>query len=460
MHFSYILLVFLFTCHAKRVKRQQQQRRRQRSLQDSSSCNADNDCTLLVFSTAGSGLQDTEMAIWNAEGQLLAENDDFGDNNSGWSQVMIPLRTRPVTYYVGGGPFVTYFYPNFAMNGNSDNVQGSITFSVNNITIGTTDLHATNQFALYRIDVDEAGSLATQPVPPSIPPNCSVADYLDTKKQGCTLDVVCSLMDGQLSSDGVFNCGLNDDNDLVVELVFDTECYTNEDSFVLGDLTQVPEGATCVTVTSREVFDSSGQFIQSTLETNVEFSSGRTHVLKQDYSPVSCDYEHVFEYLTLGDTTYCYATDDCSSISLDNQACTGTCAACGGNDQDNYVDCSNLDASLVQSCVDFDMVEPLVAYLQNLPTPSPVDSPVPLEVPVNEPVEAPSSMDAAPVDTPMEAPMDEVPMDAPVEAPVDPPLNEVPEDPPVEPPVEPPATSHAAGKSTIIICLLLWILWN
>jgi len=379
----------------------------------------------LVFSTEGSSIFEIDMAVWSEDGALI-------EGNAG-SEIMVYEYTLPAVFYVGGSQFATYFLDDFGMIGNpfGPNETGTITFSLNNEIIGSKELgdeESTGlpEFALFRVGLGASGEIAfTEDVPPVDVFACSVADYF-ASVENCTLDLVCELFGAQFQLDNDFECGLNDDGGLTFEVIQPFLCYddlsqvSDGGSIVIldDDMNTIgSEGIYCEQTVYADAFDSVGNYVSSSGLTTFHLPGTRTHTFTQEYPPVSCDNENAVEYFILGDETFCYAEDDCSSLFVNGQACTGACAACEFVDLQG--DCSNIDESLVQGCDDFDMFEQLFMYFDGLEssiTMSPVNSTMsPASAATDSPVEAPV---LAPMEVPVNASVD-TPVDAPVEAPVE-----------------------------------------
>jgi len=406
----------------------------------------------LVFSTIGSGIVDTEMGIWYANGTFIGENDD--GNGVRHSQVSVPAIDLPAVYYVGGSQFAVRFYEQFLMMGRAFDADetGSITFSMNEMPIGSTELGDTAttglpEYALFRVQISTDGQVES--VEAVEPPACRIADVL--KGQGdCPLEAVCSTIQDQRLGDS-FDCAPNAQGGLTI-VSQDTSCYESETEWqwpieiIVDDLNAVPPESFCETEVLVDEFDVNGAYVTTVSSSIVSLSRGRNHTLSRTFTPVDCQDDTAVPFLTLGRDSYCYASNNCSSVMLEGQPCEALCVECDNNKPD-IVDCSNIDDSLVQDCNgnSFFLAQ-LAFYLEDLPewtTPveTPVEAPVveeaPVEAPVDIPVEAPVE-EKAPMETPVETPVD-VPVEAPVmETPV-----EVPEAPA---PVTTTATSNAGYK--------------
>ena len=71
---------------------------------------------VISLDTEGSGVRDTELGLWDANGALLSNNDDVLDLRCDSND--LPFGT----YYVAGGAYNSFFGDNFDMSGpaNSD----------------------------------------------------------------------------------------------------------------------------------------------------------------------------------------------------------------------------------------------------------------------------------------------------------------------------------------------------
>jgi len=136
--------------------------------------NGDN-VTGLLFSTGESEISDTEMAVWDDQGNLLAENDDrMGDLRS---EVLLEDPSLPAVYYIGGSQWATSFADNFMMSGIPfDSFEtGTITFTLNGVLIGTKELGEQGttgfpEFALFRVELDANGVIVSSTDESLVPP--------------------------------------------------------------------------------------------------------------------------------------------------------------------------------------------------------------------------------------------------------------------------------------------------
>jgi len=332
--------------------------------------------TTLLFSTEGSEVTDTELGIWDKEGNLLAENDDRTQDSL--SEIELEASSLPAVYYVGGSEFSTAFYGGFFMNGTSFLLgqSGNITFSLNGAVIGTKELGDSRstglpEYALFRVEVGSTGEIISvqdeSPASP-FPPPCSVADALSGERN-CTVEDACSrVQEIVLAYDG-FECGINEEGGLTVVAQYDPICYNSVsqvyegETVAIADLDAIPEGSFCESQTFVDLFDASGQYVLGNTTSVVSLSGMRNHSYVEVYLAVSCDQADAIAFFSLGQESHCYVANDCSSTTLDGEACTGTCASC--DDEDRIIDCSNIDASLVQSCDDTSFVAQLAPYLDD-----------------------------------------------------------------------------------------------
>jgi len=358
--------------------------------------------TSLFFSTEGSDLEDTEMGVWDTNGSLLATNDDYQEN--GWSQIVIEASSLPAVYYVGGSEFQTDFGNNWVMSGDAmdPSETGRIVFSVNNETIGTKVLgDATTtgltEYALFKVELGASGEIVSvEDVPPQAFSPCSIADFF--QKKSCTLDNICDQLKFQLgaSSEGEFRCDLNDNAGLSVEFVHATQCYDDatklgtDETVIVDDLSAIPTGVYCEIITDVDDFDASGVYLGAKLISTLYASGNQEHRFVREFMPVSCNEQKAAGFFQLGDKTFCYATDDCSSVSLNGESCSDTCVVC--SDKGDVADCSNIDTSLVQTCGQRTMFAPLVSFLD--PDWLPASSPM---MPTSSTIVAPTPPASSPV---------------------------------------------------------------
>jgi len=329
----------------------------------------------LVFSTDGSGIRDTEMGLWLENGTLLEQDDDSGKDL--WSQVTLLAPSLPAVYYMGGSKFATSFSDDFEMTSEAlaPGETGSIHFSVNGVSIGSKLLGDANttglsEFSLYRVEIDIKGKVeSVVDVSQGVKPlDCSLGDYL-ASVDGCSFGNMCDLMENQLPAE-TFNCVLNASGGFTIERRNSANCYDDlsqiegGNSFSIEDLTIIPEGMYCESTSETDSFDMAGTHVSSRVVSVIRLTGNRMHSFVLEHTPISCSDENAFEFLTLGNETYCYALDNCSSITLDGQACSGTCAECDVDGM--HADCSNIDASLVQSCGETTLLAKLFPYLDGL----------------------------------------------------------------------------------------------
>lgn len=129
-----------------------------------------------VFDTIGSlnvsgGFgADTELAIWDSAGTLLAQ-DDGGASGTLASQITITL--QPGVYFLGINEFDSIFAPDFVNSGSGveDDEELSIVLNIDGVEaataslVGQSGVNATEETLFYRAEV----AAAVVPLPASLP---------------------------------------------------------------------------------------------------------------------------------------------------------------------------------------------------------------------------------------------------------------------------------------------------